>query len=111
MTNYKRCALHITNAEPNHCFCGMGVCSLYYPACKAHAPCYIIMCPVLLCHIFPRYFINGMIFEKKLLIIKCVVEFSLHILPEIFRILRTIKRDIINAHRSSCKVPFILVIF
>jgi hypothetical protein len=46
----------------------MSVCSLSYPACKAHAPYYIVICGLSGCyHIFPHYVINGTIFAKKIL--------------------------------------------
>jgi hypothetical protein len=38
-----------------------------------------------------------------------VLFYSLEILTETFPILRTIKHNVINVHRSSCKVPIILV--
>jgi hypothetical protein len=47
------------------------VCSLRYPACTAHAPCYHLW-PVRLYHIFPRCLINGAIFGGK----KCVLTYS-----------------------------------
>ena len=57
---------------------------------------------------FPRYLINGTIFEKKLLNIKCVFIFST-ILSEEFLILRRNERDMIrNVHWSSCTVPLFL---
>ena len=40
----------------------------------------------------------------------CALIFSI-ILSENVHILRRIQRDIINVHRSSCKVPVILVLF
>jgi hypothetical protein len=55
------------------------VCSLRYSACKAHAP-YCRLWPAQLYNIFPRYFINGTIFEiKRLLNTKYVFWFSLHL--------------------------------
>jgi len=45
----------------------MCVCSLRYPASKAHAPCYHTR-PARLYNIFPHYLINSTIFEKKNLI-------------------------------------------
>ena len=45
--------------------------SITYPACKAHAP-YFHLWPLWLHHIFRHYLINGTIFGKKLLNIKCV---------------------------------------
>jgi hypothetical protein len=74
-------------------------------------------CAVLYCHlwsvwlyrIFPYYLINGTIFGKKSLNIKCVFWFSVQLLSETFLFLRRIQRDItINVHRSSCKVPLLL---
>jgi hypothetical protein len=67
------------NTKPLSSLCvrrrvGMYVCSLTYPACKAHAPYY--MWPLWLHHIFRHYLINGAIFGKKLLNIKCVFIFS-----------------------------------
>jgi hypothetical protein len=49
--------------------------------------------------------------KKKLFNMKCVFWFSLQLLSETFLILRKIQRDIINVHRSSPKVPVILVRF
>ena len=40
------------------------VCSVSYPACNAHAP-YCRLCHAQLYNIFPRFLINGTIFEKK----------------------------------------------
>ena len=45
------------------------VCSLMYPACKAHAQYYIYICGLSLPNIFfPHYLINGTIFGKKKLL-------------------------------------------
>jgi hypothetical protein len=94
------------------CVC---VCCLSYPACKAHAPyCkYCHLRPVLLYHIFPRDLINGTIFGKTLLNIKCVLGwFSLQLLHEKFFTLRRIELVvIINVLRFLYKLPVILVIF
>jgi hypothetical protein len=57
-------------------------------------------------HIFPHYLKTSTIFRKKLLNIKCV-----KLLSGTFPILRRVQQDIINVHRSSCKVLFILVRF
>jgi len=51
--------------------------------------------PVWLCHITPFYLINGTIFGIKLLVIKCVLRFSVHFLSEIFLILRRMERDMV----------------
>jgi hypothetical protein len=59
---------------------------------------------------FPRYLIYGMVFEIKLLNIKCVFRFSLQILMEAFFIPRRTERDMIkNIYLSVCKVSFIFV--
>jgi hypothetical protein len=51
-------------------------------------------------------------FRKELLNTKCAFWFSLHLLSETFLILRRTQRDMIrNVHKSSCKLPDILVIF
>ena len=93
----------------------MCICSLSYPACKLHPPCYIVICGLLFrCTIFfPHYLINNTIFEKKKLFNKnFVFLFSLQFYLEIILILtRTQRGIIINMHRSSCKVPAVLVIF
>ena len=50
------------------CVC---VCSLSYPARKAHTP-FCHLWPVWLYNIFPHYLMNGTIFGEKLFDIKCV---------------------------------------
>ena len=42
------------------------------------------------------------------IVIKCMVWFSLRLLSETFRILRIVQQDLISAVRSSCKEPVIL---
>jgi len=105
-------AISITNY---HC-----VSSISYPACKGHAPYYIILSPVArydyhifqlisLCHNFLHYLRNGTIFGNKLLNTKCVFRFSVQLLSETYLILRRIQRDIIiNLHTSSRKYPLLL---
>jgi hypothetical protein len=51
------------------------VCSFRYPSCNAHAPCCHLW-PVRIYNIFPHYLINGTIFERKVLITKCVLTSS-----------------------------------
>jgi hypothetical protein len=58
---------------------------------------------------FPHYLINGTIFIINLLNIKSVFSFSLQHLSETFLIMRRTQRDITNVHRSSWKVPVILL--
>jgi hypothetical protein len=77
--------------------------------------CAVLYChlwPVWLYHIFSRYLINGTIFGQKFVEHNiCVYIFSTT-LSQTFLILRRIQRDIIiTVHRSSCKVPFIIVEF
>jgi hypothetical protein len=71
------------------------VCSLWYPACNAHAPhCHLSL--VRFYNIFPHYLTNGMTFEKKkLLNIKCVLRFSPKLLSETFLTLRKTERGTI----------------
>jgi hypothetical protein len=62
-------------------------------------------------HIFRLFLINGAIFGKKLLNIKCVLIFSTTFI-QIFLIVRIIQRvNVINVETSSCKVPVIFVGF
>ena len=62
------------------CVC---ICSLSYPACSAHAQ-YCRLWPAQHYSIFPHYFINGTIFEKKkLLNTKCVFWFPMQFVSEI----------------------------
>jgi hypothetical protein len=67
---------------------------------------YCYLCPLWFHNIFAHYLINGTIFNRKLLNIKCLFWFSLQLLSETFLILRRIERVLIkNAYWSSCKVP------
>jgi hypothetical protein len=73
---------------------------------------HIALCALPRSTIFPpHYLTNGTIFGEKSLKTKCVFWFSLQLLSETFQISR-IQLDIIkNVHRSSCKVPVIVVRF
>ena len=62
-------------------------CSLFYPACNAYALYCDVFCGLWVHHIFRHYLINGTIFRKKLLDIKCVFWFSLQLLSMTFLIL------------------------
>jgi hypothetical protein len=77
-----------------------------------HAIRHITLSPVA-CPALQNFFTSHkrQIIEKMLLNIKCGLRFSLQIVSETFLILRITQRDIINMHRSSCKVPVILVRF
>jgi hypothetical protein len=109
----------------------MCVCSLSYPSGKAYAPYCIVICglprsaifPTVACpalpyfqlwpaphyHIFPRFLINGKIFEEKLLNIKCGFGFSAQLLSKAFLFIRRIQRDIIiNVLRHPVNNPLFL---
>jgi len=74
----------------------------------ACAVSYCHLWPVWLYSIFSHYLTNGTTCEKNLLQMKCVFWFSLQIWSDIFVVLRRIRRDvIINARKSSCKVPIL----
>jgi hypothetical protein len=87
------------------------MCSLRYPACKAHACIILSSVTVGLYHIFPHYLIKVRFSGKKFLDVKYVLSFSLQVLPETILILRRTEQDIIiNVHRyinlkySLCRV-------
>jgi len=75
------------------------VCSLSYPAHKAHAP-YCHLWPVRLYFTLPHYLMNGTVFGKKNMEHNLFVIFSTNCLKT-FLILRRIQRDINNVRRSS----------
>jgi len=89
----------------------VSVCNLSHPACNPILYCQLW--PVWSCHIFPRYLINCTSFggKKKSYWIQNVFRFSLQGLSENVLILRRTQRVIIYLHRSSSKVPVILVKF
>ena len=85
------------------------VCSLSYPAPKAHAPYYVYcdLWHVRLYHIVPTLLHKRHEFRgKKVFSTKSVFWFSLRLLSETFLILRRTERDIII--KSVCKVPLFL---
>ena len=87
------------------CFC------ISHPACKSHLFCAALcyLWPVCLYPIFSRYLMNGTIFGKTLLTIKCVFWFSLQLLSETLLVLRRIQGDIIiNVLRRHVKYPLFL---
>jgi hypothetical protein len=89
------------------------VCSLSYPAHNAHAPHYIVVCGLFGSSIFLhlsrlQHDFRGEKLQDK----KCVFWVSVHLVAEIFLILRRVQRDIIiTVDNSSCKIPVILVRF
>jgi hypothetical protein len=88
------------------------VCSFTYQASNVYVPCYSVISGRSIYHHIRHFLINGTIFRKKLLDIKCVFWFSLQFLSKWLLILRIIQRDIvINVKKSSCKVPLILARF
>ena len=85
-------------------------CSLSYPARKAHAP-YFHLWLVWLHYAFPRYLMNGSIFERKILNKKCVLISSATFVCNISHSKKNStwhyhKRTV---HRSSPTVPVILL--
>jgi hypothetical protein len=93
-----------------YCVC---VCSLSYPACKAMRR---ITLPSVACLAIPHSFkLSHKLHDfrgENILNIKWVFWFSLQLLSVAFLILKRIQRHIIiNVHRSSRKVPVILVRF
>ena len=94
----------------------LSVCLLALVTQHAALMCHIFLSVacVRLYNIFTHYLIKGTIFKNKKLLVntKCVFWFPLQLLPETFLIPRRNERDMIkNVHRSSCKVPVILVRF
>ena len=77
------------------------------------APYYIVIFGLSGCTVFfSLYVINVNIFGKELLNINYVFWVSLQLLSETFLVLRRIQRGVINLlHRSSCKVPVVIVRF
>jgi hypothetical protein len=94
------------------------VCSLSYPARKAHAPCYIFFYGLSGSTIFFHFILQTVRFsgggggDGEVWNIKCVFWFYLQLLCETFLIPRIRGRvTIIKVHRTSCKVPVILSYF
>jgi hypothetical protein len=94
-----------------YCVFWVCACSLGYPASKAHAPYYIVICSLsgytTFFHIsYKRHDFRKQVIEDKMF------WFCLQRLPEIFFTLRRTERDITkNVHRSSCKVMLFLTDF
>jgi hypothetical protein len=86
----------------------VGLCP-FYPARIAHAPYCFIICGSSDCtKDLSHCPIDGTVFRKLLLKVKCVTRFSLQNMLEKFHILRRILQDdITNTPVSSCKVPVI----
>jgi len=65
---------------------------------------------IVIYNIFPHSLINGTIFEKTVMYIKCVFLFSLELSSETLLILIRNRGDMIKIeYWSYCKVPIILV--
>jgi len=70
-----------------------------------------VVCPTVLCLCISPHKRHDF-WKEKLLIKIYVFRLSLQLLSDVFLITRRIKPDIIvSVHRSSCKVPVILVKF
>jgi len=97
---YNSCRGKAISIAYSVCVC---VCSLRYPACKTHAPYYIVICGLSGCAIFlyiisyTAQFSKKKITEHKM----CVLIFST-LLSETFLILRIIQRDIIVGLHVKC---------
>ena len=115
-TKYSVLLLKIIRVKRYECV-SVCLCScLSYPACNAHSfpRRFIQYChpwPVWLYRIFPHYLTNGTNFVLMSQNLKCVFWFSLELSSETFLIIKIIQRLTIHLHRSSCKVPVILVGF
>jgi hypothetical protein len=81
------------------------VCSLSYPACKAHAPYYIVIWSLSGCTIFYNSMSQTARFsEEKYLNVTRVFLFSLQLLSETFITLRRIQRGVIvNVSRKMLR--------
>jgi hypothetical protein len=91
------------------CMCA---CSLTYPACKAHASCYMVICGLSGSTIFFRHHLtNGTIFCKTLLNIKSVSIYSTTSIWKISHSKKNLERYCHKGEKSSCKIPVILVGF
>jgi hypothetical protein len=84
------------------------VCSLSYPAC---AVLYCHQRPVWLYQLFPHYLIKARFRKKKVTENKMCFDFRQNFCLKDFFLTRTQRDIIIRVHRSSCKVPVILVRF
>ena len=61
------------------------VCSLSYPACKSHAPCYTVVCGLFGCTIFFHIISKtARFFGKRLVNIKCMFWYFIQLLPKTF---------------------------
>ena len=88
------------------------VCSLSYPALKAHTTYFSVICRLSNCTILLHVILKRHDFRNKFLNLERVFWFSLQLLSEIFLITRRIQLDIvINVQTPACKVPVILVRF
>ena len=99
----RRVCATIAGVEKQYVILWVCICSLRYPACKAHAP-YCHPWPARHFSIFPHYLINGTVFANSWLNINCVVWCSVRRLSETFLILRRAERDTIK----KCKLAFVL---
>jgi hypothetical protein len=84
------------------------VWSLIYPARKAHAPYYFVICGLSGCISFSTLSHKRHDFRETLLNIKCVFWFSLKPLFETFLILRLQRDIIINIHKSHVNYALFL---
>jgi len=83
-------------------------CSLRYQVCNVHAP-YCSLWPARLYNIIHIISQTIRFSRKKIINLKCVFCFSLHLFSETFLILRPERDMIKNLCWSSCKISVIIV--
>ena len=87
------------------------ICSHNYPAHTANAPYNIVICVLSGSTIFSTLSLTQNKFWENVFEHKVIFWYSLQLLSAAFLSLRRSERNIVNVHRSSCKVPAILVKF
>jgi hypothetical protein len=100
----RRVGLNIVDAEKHYYIFWVCLRSLIYSTCKAHAlDCHLW--PVWYHHISSHYLINGTIFEKKALNIKCVFWFFV----QFCTIFCTILYNFVKFFVQFCKIFFTIL--
>ena len=82
-----------------------------YPAYKLHARYSVAICGLTYSSKFFSLPHKRHDFRRRLWNVKPAFWFSLNVLSETFLVIRTQRDTVINVHRSSCKVPVIIVRF
>jgi len=84
-------------------------CSLNYPACKTHAPYYVVICGLFVSTMF--FHINGTIFGEEITERNVCFEFLYNYFLNISHSKKIQRHIVTYLHKSSSKEPAILVIF